>query len=293
MLLSLCSRTIASAVVVPGDSPERLTKRRTSSSTVDRSKRPRIDTDLGTRGEAMLEQERKRGQRLFGALLGTIGKFQQDSQSARARNSANRRREIEEKLQAKLKAQNEELDERKRKESNVLREKMRREQKVFEEKAMHLRHANLRAQANYLKTKARPSLFYLPWKLTVEEEALIQDQLQGVEHQIKQEVTDFEARRQREEEEEEERRAYRDDRHEGQLSPMDLDTHLANENDDHGPEWRRRESRDVENDSEISAVNPSNGKRVSTNVNDDGGREGTNVDNGDLVIEAGEDTVIY
>lgn len=87
-------------------------------------------------GDQVQEQERKRGQRLFGALLGTIGKFQQDSQSARARAGASRRKEVEEKLQQKLRQQNEELDEKKRRESNILKEKMQQEQKIFEERSV-------------------------------------------------------------------------------------------------------------------------------------------------------------
>lgn len=157
-------RTVASAVIVPGETPERASKRRTSSSTMDGSKRPRIsrtsggtiddthDTDKGYNadgpstarkwkslgGDEVREQERKRGQRLFGALLGTIGKFQQDSQSARAKAGANRRKEVEDKLQQKLRQQNEELDEKKRRESTVLREKMRQEQRLFEGHSVRL-----------------------------------------------------------------------------------------------------------------------------------------------------------
>jgi len=149
---------------VPGETPERNSKRRTSSSTVDGSKRPRIDQICGDAadgthntdkshnedepgtarkrkslgGDEVREQERKRGQRLFGALLGTIGKFQQDSQSARAKAGANRRKEIEEKLQQKLRQQNEELDEKKRVESTILREKIQQQQKLFEERSVRM-----------------------------------------------------------------------------------------------------------------------------------------------------------
>lgn len=149
-------------MIIPGDSPERNAKRRTSSATVEGSKRPRLnsismgvanDTRAGEDGDAaeepnitrkrkmpggnvVKEEERKRGQRLFGALLGTIGKFQQDSQSARAKAGANRRKEVEEKLQQKLRQQNEELDEKKRRESTVLREKIQQEQQIFDERSV-------------------------------------------------------------------------------------------------------------------------------------------------------------
>ncbi|KAI5796368.1 pinin/SDK/memA/ protein conserved region-domain-containing protein [Peziza echinospora] len=217
--------TVASAVSIPDSSPDRPSKRRTSISSVDGSKRLRLDStfdapatttttttttedaksrnkDVTDRapprkraGEGLEEQERKRGQRLFGALLGTIGKFQQDSQSARARAGATRRQEIEKKLEQKLKQQNEELDERRRKETDLLRARQAEEQKIFEERSMHVRHSNLRAQANFLCTKARPSLYYLPWKLTAEEEIRIKDQIEDTDALIQRELADFEAKK--------------------------------------------------------------------------------------------------
>lgn len=82
------------------------------------------------------EEERKRGKRLFGALLGTIGKFQQDSSSARARNSAVKRREVEAKLQEKLKQQTDEIDERRKKEDQNINLRRRMEQREFDERAV-------------------------------------------------------------------------------------------------------------------------------------------------------------
>lgn len=82
------------------------------------------------------DEERKRGKRLFGALLGTIGKFQQDSSSARARTSAVKRREVEAKLQEKLKQQTDEIDERRKKEDQNINLRRKMEQRIFDERAV-------------------------------------------------------------------------------------------------------------------------------------------------------------
>lgn len=82
------------------------------------------------------DEERKRGKRLFGALLGTIGKFQQDSSSARARTSAVKRREAEAKTQERLKQQTEEIDERRKRQDQDLNLKRRMEQREFDERAV-------------------------------------------------------------------------------------------------------------------------------------------------------------
>lgn len=84
------------------------------------------------------DEERKRGKRLFGALLGTIGKFQQDSSSARARTSAVKRREAEAKTQERLKQQTEEIDERRKKQDQDISLKRRMEQREFDERAVSI-----------------------------------------------------------------------------------------------------------------------------------------------------------
>ena len=148
-------------MVVPGqESPPEGLKRRQRSETSEASKRPRLDQGLPD-GEAQdpdaaavvtekaddappeadarsnrrrtgQEEEKRRGKRLFGALLGTIGKFQKETASQRARSSAVKRKEAEAKLQEKLKAQTEELDERKKKEDDDFNLKRRTETREFE-----------------------------------------------------------------------------------------------------------------------------------------------------------------
>ena len=76
-------------------------------------------------------EERKRGQRLFGALLGTLS---QSSSSA----AHKRRIDIEKKQQAKLKLQDEEYDDEKKQKLEALMEIRRWEQKKYKKQSVSL-----------------------------------------------------------------------------------------------------------------------------------------------------------
>jgi len=151
-------RIIASAIVVP-DAPEDHTpsepspgpgnslKRRQSSTSENDSKRTRLNRDGSNeppkatkvddgRREARRKsgqvEERKRGQRLFGALLGTLS--QSSSSSA-----AKRRADIEKRQQAKLKQQAEEDSQRQQERLEELKATRRREQVKLDEQAVSLK----------------------------------------------------------------------------------------------------------------------------------------------------------
>ena len=147
-------RAIASAVIVPEPSeqphsPTESLKRRQSSLSEQSAKRPRlgheedghdqgtmsppppstrIDRALERRKSGQME-ERKRGQRLFGALLGTL------SQSSSS-TAQKRRTDIERKQQAKLKSQADELDEKKRQRLDAIWEVRRREQIKYDRQSV-------------------------------------------------------------------------------------------------------------------------------------------------------------
>ena len=74
-------------------------------------------------------EERKRGKRLFGALLGTLA--QSSSSTAQKR-----RVDIEKKQQEKLKLQAEEHDEKKKQRLNALMETRRQEQKKYDKQSV-------------------------------------------------------------------------------------------------------------------------------------------------------------
>lgn len=74
-------------------------------------------------------EERKRGQRLFGALLGTL------SQSSSS-TAQKRRTDIERKQQAKLRVQAEEYDEQKKQRLESLMAVRRKEQKKYDKQSV-------------------------------------------------------------------------------------------------------------------------------------------------------------
>ncbi|KAI4093443.1 MAG: hypothetical protein LQ344_002856 [Seirophora lacunosa] len=193
----------ASAVIVPEEAvqPE---KRRISSFSEGSSKRQRLDSKASPdnieaptspkakerredrrRGGQM--EERKRGQRLFGALLGTL------SQSSSS-TAQKRRTDIERKQQAKLREQAEELDEQKKQRLESLLVVRRNEQKKYDKQSMHIRHSNTLAQAHFLQTRTEPKLYYMPWELLPTEDAKIKSQIEVAEASIQQETEELGAR---------------------------------------------------------------------------------------------------
>ena len=142
-------RTLASAVVLPEThddppSPNSL-KRRQSYIDESEPKRPRTDQnspprpspDERRRSSAVsgkgsgATEERKRGQRLFGALLGTLS---QSSSSPAQR----RRADIEKKQRDKLKEKEQELDDERRQKSKKLLEKRWKEQILWDKDSVSL-----------------------------------------------------------------------------------------------------------------------------------------------------------
>ncbi|KAF2423121.1 hypothetical protein EJ08DRAFT_619091 [Tothia fuscella] len=203
---------IPSAIIIPESlqpaptptSPSTL-KRRQSSIAEKDTKRPRLnhnnddtnspqdDTRKAVRRQTGQLEERKRGQRLFGNLLGTLS--QSSSSSAQKR-----RADIERRQQVKLKQQEEEVSQRRHDRLEELTASRRREQKVFDEKAMHLRHSNMLNQARFLQTMSEPKLYYKPWDLLPDQEDQIQRQITAAQATIDEELESFQHRREVEEE---------------------------------------------------------------------------------------------
>ena len=141
-------RTVASAVILPDEiSPPPGYKRRPSSASASDSKRRRLSDDThnpvgsknedsdhveraGQRRATGQAEERKRGKRLFGALLGTL------SQNSSSSIAQQRRAEIERKQQTKLKRQAEEYNARKKDDKEKLLASRREEQKKFDEQSV-------------------------------------------------------------------------------------------------------------------------------------------------------------
>ena len=145
-------RTIASAVVLPDEAPSSPgpQKRRASSASDSDGKRRRLSVTVteqeghqqdqaGTAPTKRVEgrringqaEEKRRGQRLFGALLGTL--------SQNSSNTTQRRRaDIESKQKTKLKLQADEYDEKKRKELDDLVALRRKQQQKFDEQSVRI-----------------------------------------------------------------------------------------------------------------------------------------------------------
>lgn len=212
---------VASAVIIPESevSQPLPLKRQSSASESPTTKRARISTDASAgsptalrespqpieplkyssesvkptdeRRKSSVQEERKRGQRLFGGLLSTLSQSTPNGQQKR-------RLEIEKRQQERAKQQKEEDEVRRAEKLAKLKAIRKTEQVKFDEQTMRIRHSNTLAVANFLQTKAVPKLFYKPWQLLPQQEERIKNQITEAEALIEREVTEFEARKPKE-----------------------------------------------------------------------------------------------
>ncbi|XP_069682708.1 pinin-like [Periplaneta americana] len=125
--------------------------------------------ELPSRQEAMAaqstdERSKARNKRMFGALLGTLQKFRQEE--TRMRDKEEKRAKVEKKLEENAKREKEELkkerqelfQERKRKQAEIKKIELKmlriKEQDEWEAKHRHL--------LNFIQTRSKPHIFYLP-----------------------------------------------------------------------------------------------------------------------------------
>nr|KMM72062.1 hypothetical protein CPAG_08361 [Coccidioides posadasii RMSCC 3488] len=250
---------------------------------------PRTSVDDGKekgRQKTGREEERKRGQRLFGALLGTLS---QSSLTA----TQKRRADIERKQQAKLKQQDEEYDEQYRKRREELMARRRRDQVVYERESLRVRHSNLRAMARSLKTKSTPTLYYKPWQLRPEEKDIIDSQVEDAEATIAKEVEDFERRNRRETE------GSQPDKEAAELPPAVESRSTADPtesiaNNGPKPDTVGSDTNDHQEASEAQKQTTTNDIPVPPDRNEETAHARPNEDDsGEVVLEDKEDTVIY
>ncbi|RMD40720.1 hypothetical protein DV735_g4413, partial [Chaetothyriales sp. CBS 134920] len=169
----------------PADVPTTSTSTSTSTSARQTTGRalspPRRKSSLLTGAE-----EKQRGQRLFGALLGTLSQTTGSKPAATQR----RREDIEKRQIGRLKAQREEREEELRRRKEALAAKRKEEQKRWDHECRQLRWANMRSMASFLQTTAEPRLYYRPWELREGEKAQIERQQEEVERQIEREMAE-------------------------------------------------------------------------------------------------------
>ncbi|KAL4892318.1 pinin/SDK/memA/ protein conserved region-domain-containing protein [Aspergillus ambiguus] len=220
------------------------------------------------------DEERKRGRRLFGALLGTLS---QSSSSA----AQKRRADIERRQQDKLKLQDEEYGELTRKRREERAAVRRKAQRAYDEESMRTRHANLLAMARFLKTKSEPVLYYKPWQLRPGDEDTIRDQIDQAEATIAREAAEFETRYPPQDPEKQpDETAPATETPGATAAPAASDTVGADTNlNDRGQEARTDDAPTNESHDAVVAPDPTDEHRAD----DDGGE----------VVEDQEDTVEY
>jgi len=220
---------IASAVILPEpeieqtESPQ-ATKRRQSFISDPAAKKPRLSTEASDdspstiraypqaspikqeqdpsplrpptndRRNSRVQEERKRGQRLFGGLLNTLSQNTSSSQQKR-------RQEIERRQQEKAKQQKAEDEGRRSEKIRKLKEVRQQEMVKFNEQSMRIRHSNMLAIAHFLYTKTEPKIYYKPWELLPSDEERIKLQIAEAEALIDREVAEFKAKHSKQQQE--------------------------------------------------------------------------------------------
>ncbi|TQN73357.1 Pinin-like protein 1 [Colletotrichum shisoi] len=163
----------------------------TQDSALSTDSRPRdqgADTNAPRRAPLSKDEEKKRGKRLFGGLLSTLSQTNASSQHKK-------RREIEQRQHERAQKQRAEDDKRRTEKLARITEARWREQIKLDEKAMKTRHVNMLAMAHSLRSKAKPPVYYRPWKLTSEQEDRIDGQIEDAKVVIAREVEAFRGRK--------------------------------------------------------------------------------------------------
>ncbi|KAI8070573.1 pinin/SDK/memA/ protein conserved region-domain-containing protein [Gilbertella persicaria] len=146
---------------------------------------PDIDTSEEVKRPRLLDQDEKgktRNKRLFGALIGTLNKFkdetEKDSHVNQNRQAINNK--LHEKLEQERKELQEKLKARKEEKLRLAEQKLEKEKRLLQEKRELSDLLQNEKLAHFLKTSTQPVLYYLPQKLTKDMDQTIQSQKQTV-----------------------------------------------------------------------------------------------------------------
>ncbi|XP_067119911.1 pinin [Centruroides vittatus] len=169
-----------------GDDDDTTTKPTIQSSVVATTK------EIRTRKETIEEQKgdkknMERNRRMFGMILGTLQKFQHEE--SQRKEQAQKRAEIEQKLETAAEKEKEELRKERQELFLARREKQaqirRLEQKIEIAKMHEEWEAKQRLMMNFIFTKAKPPIMFLPAKHTPESEKRHKDSQKKIEAAIK------------------------------------------------------------------------------------------------------------
>ncbi|OAV91612.1 hypothetical protein PTTG_09399 [Puccinia triticina 1-1 BBBD Race 1] len=203
------------------------------------SSRPPESADQQPRKKLKLtEADKKRSVRMFGALMGTLSKFQDETSKTKQTDAAKRRAAVESRLQAKLKLEAEALHLLRAcevEEINLKQQVLRKADELGYLSGLHtIKFANKLAFSHYLRTSTskktdadqnephlttygRPRhsdqpIFWLPHKLLPEQKELIEKQRMETQEEVEEEQHQWEEERLAKEEELEKLQAHRDSR---------------------------------------------------------------------------------
>ncbi|KAL1923070.1 uncharacterized protein VTP21DRAFT_9446 [Calcarisporiella thermophila] len=144
-------------------------------------KRPRLALDN--------KEIRQRGQRMFGMILGTLNKFK--NENSQLSETTQKRMQIEQKLQEKLRQEREEIAEieRLRKERKGRRIELREKESLLRSETLvrETRRKYKLEKAKFMKTKTLPHLYFLPALLSKDEQVALDEQKTAIEEEIKRE----------------------------------------------------------------------------------------------------------
>ncbi|KAJ5038201.1 uncharacterized protein L3040_007068 [Drepanopeziza brunnea f. sp. 'multigermtubi'] len=152
-------------------------------------KEPEVKSEdaLQKRRKSSVQEEKRRGQRLFGGLLSTLSQSTPNGQQKR-------RLDIEKRQQEKAKQQKAADEARRREKLADLKTVRKAEQIIYDEAEMRTRHSNLIAMAHFLYTASEPRIYYSPWKLLSRDEERIRTQIKEAEATIDRETSQFKLR---------------------------------------------------------------------------------------------------
>ncbi|XP_050499307.1 pinin [Diabrotica virgifera virgifera] len=132
------------------------------------------------------EKFKARNRRMFGALLGTLQKFQQEETKLKQREQ--KRAEVEKKIEEHEIKEKEEVR-KERQELFLNRKKKQAEIKLIEMKMLRTKEytvweQNQKPSMNFIKTKAKPPIYYLPRKMSERTKKILEDSSKSVEEII-------------------------------------------------------------------------------------------------------------
>ncbi|TWU76677.1 hypothetical protein ED733_000162 [Metarhizium rileyi] len=228
-----------------------------------RHRRSSVQEHPQERRESATQEEKKRGKRLFGGLLSTLSQTSTNSQHKR-------RQEIERRQQERIQKQRDEDDQKRSEKVAKVKEARMVEHIDFEGQVMRNKHSKLLALAQFMKTKAQPAIYYLPWKRTADQEDLIDAQVRSAKATIAKEEEEFKMKRERHLDRYQPRRVSY-----ASVETSGLERLESTDAGQHG-EGRR--------DQELAKKDDEHKPAQHHDPHDE---------SGDVVVEADEDTVIY